>query len=184
MYLRFLGALLVAFATPLMMAPGEHGCGSCFRDLVAEAKAASSETFYGFPVTAGRRYDIILRPSAGDPDLYSRAGSPVSQSQFDCRPYLSGSAEEVCTITPTSSGTQYVMVHVYSGPADWNLWVIEGDEGCHSGSPGDDDHCSASCRCGYELGDCDSDSDCAGGLSCVSGVGPSYGYSSTVDVCL
>lgn len=76
----------------------------------------NAEKFYPCGLTAGRRYDVILRPSVGDPDLYTRNTSPVSQSLYDCRPYLGGTTEEVCTFVPTFTGTHYFMVHVYWGP--------------------------------------------------------------------
>jgi len=175
--------LLLALA-PLLMAPGLAGCPDCLEDISEVDQPTNTELQYSFAVTGGQRYDIILRPSVGDVDLYSNDSDPVSQSQWDCRPLLAGSKEEVCTITPTSSGTQYLMVHVYSGDADFNLWVIESDTGCHSGSAGSTSHCSASCTCGYELGNCDSDAECGGGLKCTADVGASYGFSTTTDVCL
>ncbi len=58
-----------------------------------------------------------------------------------------------------------------------------GGGGCHTGSPGDWTYCSAACPCGVGLGDCDNDSQCLSGLSCVHDVGANYGWGSTVDVC-
>jgi len=50
-------------------------------------------------------------------------------------------------------------------------------------SNGDWDFCSSSYPCGAGQGDCDSDSECQSGLSCVDNVGASYGFGSGVDVC-
>ncbi len=176
--------LLLAGLAPLLMGPEDDGClVPCYELWEATDQVTDKKTTVSFSVTAGQRYDIILRSTDGDADLYSRDTSPVNLSQWDCRPYLSGSAEEVCSITPTSNGTHYVMVHVYSGPADWNLRVIESDAGCHAGAPGSLSHCSAACTCGYELGDCDGHDECGDGLTCVQDVGGDYGWGSTVDVC-
>lgn len=167
------------------MAPQVVSCPDCHGDWIETAIAQSTQKTYSFPVTRGKRYDIILRPSVGDPDLYSRATDWPSLSQYDCRPYLDGLAEEVCTFTASGNGTHYLMVNVYSGPASWNLWVIESASGsCHVGSSGGYSHCSATCPCGYELGDCDSDAECGGGLECVTDVGPELGWPSDVGVCL
>lgn len=183
MYRLLLAATLVA-AAPLLMAPGAAGCPDCHEHWTEAGMTVGTEKHYSFTVIAGQRYDIVLRPSAGDTDLYTGDDPSIGLSNFDCRPYLNGTVEEVCTLTPTSSGTQYVMVHVYSGTADWNLWVIESDTGCHSGSAGSANHCAATCRCGYELGHCDDDDECGGGLECVANAGGAYGWGSTVGVCL
>ncbi|RMF76585.1 MAG: hypothetical protein D6738_01095 [Acidobacteria bacterium] len=54
---------------------------------------------------------------------------------------------------------------------------------CHVGSPGSGSYCSTSCKCDAGEGDCDSDAECNAGLTCVSNVGPNYGWASWVDVC-
>ncbi len=58
-----------------------------------------------------------------------------------------------------------------------------GSTGCSGYPLGDYDHCSSSCPCSAGEGDCDGDSECAFGLSCVNNVGADYGFSSGVDVC-
>ena len=56
--------------------------------------------------------------------------------------------------------------------------------GCtHSGSPGSANYCSTSCPCDDGFGDCDNDNECVSGTTCVSNVGPNYGWASWVDVC-
>lgn len=54
---------------------------------------------------------------------------------------------------------------------------------CHSGAKFGWTYCSASCPCGENEGDCDSDADCKTGLVCARDVGTHYGVKSTVDVC-
>ena len=58
-----------------------------------------------------------------------------------------------------------------------------GGGSCHSGSPGSANYCSASCPCDDGEGDCDSNSECTNGTTCVNNVGPNYGWASWVDVC-
>ena len=65
-----------------------------------------------------------------------------------------------------------------------------GSVGCSSGAcnstrsePGDLDYCSSSNLCRQGEGDCDSDSQCRSGLSCVNNVGADYGFDESIDVC-
>ena len=51
-------------------------------------------------------------------------------------------------------------------------------------APGDWDYCSFCGPCQSEEGDCDSDTDCAPGLTCEKDAGPQYGYAKGVDVCV
>lgn len=46
------------------------------------------------------------------------------------------------------------------------------------------DHCGAGCPCASGAGDCDGDSECESGLTCMRDVGAVYGWSADVDVCL
>lgn len=55
--------------------------------------------------------------------------------------------------------------------------------GCPLGGIGTWDYCSPECPCGAGEGDCDSNSDCETGLTCVTNVGSNYGWDSDVDVC-
>ncbi|MCH9681306.1 MAG: hypothetical protein K0V04_07730 [Deltaproteobacteria bacterium] len=50
-------------------------------------------------------------------------------------------------------------------------------------SPGGWSFCSSTCKCGPGQGDCDSESHCQAGLSCVEDVGSDYGWAWNVDVC-
>ncbi|WP_428263811.1 thrombospondin type 3 repeat-containing protein [Haliangium sp.] len=54
---------------------------------------------------------------------------------------------------------------------------------CHPSAPGGFHYCSADCPCEAGEGDCDSDDECALGLTCATDVGPEYGWDSDVDVC-
>lgn len=48
---------------------------------------------------------------------------------------------------------------------------------------GDPAYCSAAEPCARHLGDCDSDSECEGDLTCIFNIGADYGWDPTVDVC-
>ena len=50
-------------------------------------------------------------------------------------------------------------------------------------APGHNDYCQQHGPCVAELGDCDSNSECQSGLTCVNNVGARYGWRSIVDVC-
>ncbi len=50
-------------------------------------------------------------------------------------------------------------------------------------TPGGDNYCRDYGPCSAGQGDCDSNSECASGLTCVNDVGAKYGYRSIVDVC-
>lgn len=136
-------------------------------------------------VTAGQRYDFLLfrESTSGDPDLYTNDSSDISTTNFDCAPWLGGSSVEHCVFEPTTSGYHYLMVHAYSGPVTYSVYVVESDAGCHTGNPGNSGYCSDSCTCGWELGHCASDTNCADGLTCVPNVGAEYGWGSGVGVC-
>ena len=156
-------------------------CDVCW----SETLAASEEKPYNFSVYADMKYDVLLfRDSeTGDPDLYSDDDSGVSTTQYDCAPMESGAKVERCTFAAASDGTHYLLVHANSA-VSYTVYVVESDSGCHSGSQGSTNHCNSSCVCGWELGDCDSDSECAPGLECVANQGANFGWSPDVDVCM
>jgi hypothetical protein len=158
-------------------------CDVCWQGQWA---TSSTDGSHYFTATAGYRYDILLfRESAsGNVDLYTDDSSGVSTTQYDCRSILSdGSMTDQCSITPGSTRTQYVAVHSTTGSVQYGLYIVESDAGCHTGNPGDASYCTTSCTCGWEFADCDSNAECAPGLTCVADVGADYGWPSTIDVC-
>ncbi len=58
-----------------------------------------------------------------------------------------------------------------------------GNTSCHSGANGSASFCRSGCKCEDGEGDCDSNSECVPGTTCLSNVGPNYGFASWVDVC-
>ena len=67
----------------------------------------------------------------------------------------------------------------YNLPAYYDVCEAT-DQGC---SPGDYDYCLRCGPCGEGQGDCDSNSECQAGLTCVNDVGANYGWDAIVDVC-
>lgn len=55
--------------------------------------------------------------------------------------------------------------------------------GCPELNNGEWHTCSPECPCDQGEGDCDSDSECAAGLTCVKDVGANYGFDPEMDVC-
>ncbi len=71
-----------------------------------------TDAFGPFNVTAGTTFKATLSGS-GDGDLYVRFGAAPTASAYNCRPYLSSTAEE-CTLTvPANVTTAYVNVVGY-----------------------------------------------------------------------
>ena len=56
----------------------------------------------------------------GDADLYVRNGAVPTESDWDCRPYASGS-DEVCSATLTTDGEVHVMVRGYAASSSFEL---------------------------------------------------------------
>jgi hypothetical protein len=61
--------------------------------------------------------------------------------------------------------------------------IVEVCERTSGGTPGANNYCAKYGPCSAGQGDCDSDSECQSGLTCVNDVGPKYGWSSATDVC-
>lgn len=56
---------------------------------------------------------IKIAGSSGDADLYVKNGSEATSSNWDCRPYRSGS-NETCTMSVSGGDKLYVMIDAYS----------------------------------------------------------------------
>lgn len=78
------------------------------------AGAAGAELRYTISVPAGAsNLSIATTGGTGDADLYVRFGSAPDTATYNCRPYLSGSAES-CSFPTPQAGTYHVMVRGYS----------------------------------------------------------------------
>lgn len=73
-----------------------------------------SEQVFVLNVPAGAsNVKVTMGGGSGDADLFVKAGSLPSNSNFDCRPYLAGSSES-CSLPAGTQGKVYVMVQGYS----------------------------------------------------------------------
>lgn len=134
---------------------------TCIHDL----EGGSSSTF-GALREAGQVYGVSfsVAPQLGDAD-YCGGG------------YLCGIGEGDCDATSECSAGLECFHDVGSAYGFTSLTdVCELPEG-HSGK------CTPDHPCREGSGDCDTNADCMGGLSCVHDVGASYGLASWVDVC-
>jgi hypothetical protein len=77
-----------------------------------------NKTFTTPTLDAGT-YEFDLT-GTGDADLYVRIGSAPSLTQFDCRPYLDGSAE-TCTVTLAQPAPIGVMVNGYAASSTFDI---------------------------------------------------------------
>lgn len=76
--------------------------------------ASGSDTFYTLDVPANASdLSITISGGSGDADLYTKFGSQVSSSNWDCRPYASGNSE-TCTVNNPQQGTYYIMLNAWS----------------------------------------------------------------------
>ncbi|ODQ01568.1 M4 family metallopeptidase [Salinivibrio sp. DV] len=72
----------------------------------------SSELFT-FTVDSNRSVKVTMSGGTGDADLYIKAGSAPTTSDWDCRPYDYGN-DESCTVSAQVGETYHVMVRGYS----------------------------------------------------------------------
>ena len=83
---------------------------------------SGDEAFYKLQVPAGTDSVTVTMdgPSCGlfgcsfDADLYTRDAQRPTDSQYDCRPYQSGS-DETCTDSSPNTGWLYIRIDSYSG---------------------------------------------------------------------
>ncbi len=91
--------------------------GNVLEDGVAKSNlsgAQNAEAFYTMEVPANTsNVTFTMSGGSGDADLYVRAGSQPTTSNWDCRPYKGGN-NEVCSIDSPAAGTYHVMLRGYS----------------------------------------------------------------------
>ncbi|MFO0749050.1 MAG: PPC domain-containing protein [Myxococcota bacterium] len=81
--------------------------------------ATDEEKAFSTPTLAAGKYLFELAGD-GDADLYVRIGSAPTADTYDCRPYLTGSAE-TCEVTLDGAAKVFVSVRGYEGPASFTL---------------------------------------------------------------
>ncbi|MCC6765351.1 MAG: trypsin-like serine protease [Deltaproteobacteria bacterium] len=118
----------------------------------------------------------------GDFDLYVKAGSPPTTSDFDCA-RAGPNQYGVCTIASPVPGPWYVLVHRYAGAGTYQVTATQLGTSCSlpgsDGTPCDDgnpctsaDVCLAGACGGTAAGDgapCSDGNDCTGPDTCQSG---------------
>jgi len=91
------------------------------------------------------------------------------------------------SITATNSQAVYHSARRYRDTSSNSINAILTCEaipsGCHTNLMGSWDYCRSSCKCNAGEGDCDADSQCAFGTTCVKNVGSNYGFPSGMDFC-
>jgi serine protease len=88
--------------------PPPPPAGSKVENFTASLARGASQAYGPFPVAAGTLFRATLS-GTGDGDVYVRFGSAPTASSYNCRPYLSSSAEE-CRLTPSANTAAYVTV--------------------------------------------------------------------------
>jgi Zn-dependent metalloprotease len=63
---------------------------------------------------------FVSSGGTGDADLYVKAGTPPTDSVYDCRPYTGGNAE-TCSFASPAAGTWHVRLKAYSSYANVSL---------------------------------------------------------------
>ncbi len=117
-YSAFAGVALVARRDD---AAGEDGVLSNGVAIESLQGVQGDERYFTVDVPSGiEGLTIAMGGGSGDADLYVRALSQVSTSQYDYRPYRTGNEESVHVATPTA-GRWYVLVRGYR--AFSGVWI-------------------------------------------------------------
>jgi leucyl aminopeptidase len=75
----------------------------------------NAEQRWNTPIVAPGNYEFAMTGN-NDADLYVRVGSAPTTTQYDCRPYKSGSSES-CRVTLAQPAPIHVMVRGWSQTA-------------------------------------------------------------------
>lgn len=81
--------------------------------------AADQDQRYATPKLPAGKYRFALS-GTGDADLYVRIGDAPSEDLYDCRPYLTGSAE-TCDVELSRDAVVHVMVNAYGAASTFEL---------------------------------------------------------------
>lgn len=89
------------------------GAGSTTESFTGNVAQGATQAVGPFAVTAGTTFRVAMT-GTGDADLYVRFGAAPTASSYNCRPYLSGSAETCELTVPTGITQAYVSVVGYT----------------------------------------------------------------------
>ena len=144
--------------------------------------AIDDTELYYFDTTADYQYDVLMYAPA-DADLYTHPTDDVDLGTYTCRPYYIAGELEVCTVSNPGAGSYHALVHGVDA-TDYDILVVEAPESCRQGNNGQARHCRNNCLCGYGMGSCRNDYQCADGLVCAQDVGADFGLNPNADVCV
>ena len=118
---------------------------------------------FRFATQPGMKYDVIISPVSGNPDLYTHLDYYISPTFNDCAPKLDEDELEHCPADAGTTGEYYAVVEAASDTVFVAL-VVETDTTCQTmgGTP----VCSDLCPCAFEEGSCAADDQCSKGLTC------------------
>ena len=121
---------------------------------------------YVFFTDVNMKYDVIVDPVSGDPDLYTNLGSNVGPSEYTCAPQMAEGEMEACEGVLGGTNGEYHAAVEGATDAVFVMLLVESPESC-SGNAAGPAGCSDLCPCGLGEGSCSVDDDCALGLSCI-----------------
>lgn len=105
------------FAPGMPIGSGASGEGGGDGALYAREESGmvtkGQEVNYDTPELPAGKYEVVLSGSAGDADLYVKAGEPPTKTSYDCRPYKNNSNEK-CILTLTAPAKIYANVLGYA----------------------------------------------------------------------
>ena len=147
--------------------------------------------YFQFTISQSRGSGTVDVWTTGSTDTYGiledSSGSLDRRGRELARNDDSGSGTNFRISHRVSPGTYYVRVTEYgdNSTGDYSLRVhfTPGGGGGGSLPNGHYNYCVDHGPCSAGEGDCDSDSECASGLTCAWDVGANYGFASDVDVC-
>ena len=124
------------------------------------------EDMYGYNIV---KYGVLgIKPPAPGSNSYCTDSNPCAAGKGDCEP---GQCQSGLTCV-NDVGAKY----------GWRS-IVDVCESTSGGTPGDYDYCTLYGPCSAGQGDCDGNSECQSGLTCVNDVGAKYGFDAVVDVC-
>ena len=121
---------------------------------------------YVFFTDVNMKYDVIVDPVSGDPDLYTNLGSEVGPNDYTCAPQMDEGEMEACDGVLGGTNGEYHAAVEGATDTVFVMLLVESPESC-SGNAAGPAGCSDLCPCGLGEGTCAVDDDCAAGLSCI-----------------
>jgi len=125
---------------------------------------------YVFFTDVNMKYDVIVDPVSGDPDLYTALSGNVGPNDYECAPQMAEGEMEACDGVLGGSNGEYHAAVEGATDAVFVMMLVESPSDCGAGNAAGPSGCSDLCPCGLGEGSCSVDDDCAAGLSCIDDV--------------